>query len=50
MVTSQQADPNGHRRLMIREILGTEREVLIVHGERSYRLRITRTAKLILTK
>ena len=50
--SGEQADPNGHRRPMIqsRELFGTEREVLIVHGEQAYRLRITRTDKLILTK
>jgi len=33
-----------------RELFGAEREVLIVHGEQAYRLRNTRTDKLILTK
>ncbi len=32
------------------ELFGTRREVIIKHGEDEYRLRITRTDKLILTK
>jgi hemin uptake protein HemP len=32
------------------ELFGTRREVIIKHGQEEYRLRITRTDKLILTK
>jgi len=32
------------------ELFGTRREVIIKHGEEEYRLRITRSNKLILTK
>jgi|SoiMethySBSTD1v2_1073268.scaffolds.fasta_scaffold2536119_2 hemin uptake protein HemP len=32
------------------DLFGTEREVVIVHGKETYRLRITRADKLILTK
>jgi len=32
------------------DLFGTRREVIIKHGEEEYRLRITRSDKLILTK
>jgi hemin uptake protein HemP len=32
------------------ELFGTEREIVIIHREHAYRLRITRADKLILTK
>jgi hemin uptake protein HemP len=32
------------------DLFGTRREVIIKHGQEEYRLRITRTDKLILTK
>ena len=32
------------------ELMGTSRELLILHGEDKYRLRITSSGKLILTK
>jgi hemin uptake protein HemP len=32
------------------QLFGAAREVIIKHGEEEYRLRITRTDKLILTK
>jgi len=32
------------------ELFGTRREVIIKHGEKEYRLRVTRSDKLILTK
>jgi hemin uptake protein HemP len=32
------------------ELFGSRRELIIKHGEEEYRLRITRTDKLILTK
>ena len=37
-------------RLDSRELFATEREIIIVHGEESYRLRLTSQNKLILTK
>jgi len=37
------------RRIDVRELLGDRREVLIVHGGREYRLRLTSSGKLILT-
>jgi hemin uptake protein HemP len=37
------------RRIDVRELLGDRREVLIVHGGREYRLRLTSNGKLILT-
>lgn len=32
------------------ELLKDEREVILLHGEEEYRLRVTRNGKLILTK
>lgn len=43
------ADRRGVRRIDVRELLGDRREVLIVHGGREYRLRLTSNGKLILT-
>lgn len=37
------------RRVTSESLLGTRREVLIVHNGREYRLRLTRNGKLILT-
>ena len=37
-------------RLDSRELFATEREIIIVHGEENYRLRLTSQNKLILTK
>ena len=37
-------------RLDSRELFATEREIVIAHGEDSYRLRLTSQNKLILTK
>jgi hemin uptake protein HemP len=37
-------------RIDSRELFATEREILIAHGEESYRLRLTSQNKLILTK
>jgi hemin uptake protein HemP len=37
-------------RLDSRELFATEREIIIAHGEDSYRLRLTSQNKLILTK
>jgi hemin uptake protein HemP len=33
-----------------RELLSTEREIIIAHGDENYRLRLTSQNKLILTK
>ncbi len=40
---------NGNR-IDSRELLSNEREIIIVHGDDSYRLRLTSQNKLILTK
>lgn len=40
----------GPTRLLSQEILKGEREVLIVHFDEVYRLRVTRNGKLLLTK
>ena len=37
-------------RIDSRELFATEREIIIAHGEESYRLRLTSQNKLILTK
>ena len=37
------------RRISSREILGSATELVIVHGQREYRLRVTSNGKLILT-
>jgi hemin uptake protein HemP len=37
------------RRVRIEALVGAARELIIVHNGREYRLRITRTGKLILT-
>jgi hemin uptake protein HemP len=52
VASTAEADPScsGHRVVQSRDLFGTEREIVIVHGEEAYRLRITRTDKLILTK
>jgi hemin uptake protein HemP len=38
------------RRVSSQELLGTAREIEIVHGSQCYRLRLTSLGKLILTK
>ena len=47
-------DVNGvgpsHVRVPSREIFRGQREIVILHGDLEYRLRITRADKLILTK
>jgi hemin uptake protein HemP len=40
----------SHVRVSSREILRGQREIVILHGDHEYRLRITRADKLILTK
>lgn len=50
--------PAGHEdgpdpaapRIASAELLGTGRELMILHGQDTYRLRLTRHGKLILTK
>ena len=37
-------------RIDSRDLFSTEREIMIVHGEETYRLRLTSQNKLILTK
>jgi hemin uptake protein HemP len=37
-------------RIDSRELFSTEREIIITHGDESYRLRLTSQNKLILTK
>ena len=48
------AEGNGARpsrvRVSSREIFRGQREIVILHGDHEYRLRITRADKLILTK
>ncbi len=40
---------SAQRRIPSKELFGVEREVLIVHNGREYRLRLTQNGKLILT-
>jgi hemin uptake protein HemP len=40
----------SHVRVSSREIFRGQREIVILHGDHEYRLRITRADKLILTK
>jgi hemin uptake protein HemP len=40
---------NGNR-IDSRELLSSEREIIIAHGDENYRLRLTSQNKLILTK
>ena len=42
--------PASPRRLKVSELLASEREVILEHGDQDYRLRITASGKLILTK
>jgi hemin uptake protein HemP len=37
-------------RIDSRDLFSTEREIMIMHGEEAYRLRLTSQNKLILTK
>jgi hemin uptake protein HemP len=48
--TSEGKTPPRIRRLEVESLLGGGRECIIVHGESEYRLRITSSGKLILTK
>lgn len=41
---------SASRRVPVSDILGEEREVLLIHNGEAYRLRITANNKLILTK
>lgn len=40
----------AHLAVQSGQLFGTEREIVIIHREQRYRLRITRADKLILTK
>lgn len=48
------ATPDGvveeKKRMDVRELLGEERELILIHAGEQYRLRITANGKLILTK
>lgn len=43
------AAPSGTKRTTSEALLGPERELVIVHNGREYRLRLTQNGKLILT-
>lgn len=47
--TARSVVVNGNR-IDSRELFSTEREIIITHGDESYRLRLTSQNKLILTK
>ncbi|MGE0714269.1 MAG: hemin uptake protein HemP [Alphaproteobacteria bacterium] len=50
----EQRPADGHerhlRRVDVRTLLGDEREMILVHRDAEYRLRLTSNGKLILTK
>jgi hemin uptake protein HemP len=50
---SNTGNPTAHRgrdlRVTSSELLGSQRELVIVHAGREYRLRVTQNGKLILT-
>lgn len=48
--TGESSGSSGKRRVDSEALFGGGREILIVHGKEEYRLRITSTGKLILTK
>jgi hemin uptake protein HemP len=41
---------SGSRRLKVSDLMAGEREAILEHGGQDYRLRITASGKLILTK
>ncbi len=45
-----QVGADGQRRIDAAELLGADREVVILYADRAYRLQETATGKLILTK
>jgi hemin uptake protein HemP len=49
---SSPPDVAGFRRKVVRtrDLLGGSVEIILLHGEKEYRLRATRNGKLILTK
>jgi hemin uptake protein HemP len=47
---SSNATANDRRRLSSSVLFGERSEIVIVHNDEEYRLRITRAGKLILTK
>lgn len=44
------ADARGLKRISTSELMSGQREIIIVHEDREYRLRITQLGKLILTR
>lgn len=44
------ASSSALRRIELKDILGSAREVIICHGSEEYRLRLTSNEKLLLTK
>lgn len=44
------ADARGLKRVSTAELMSGQREIIIVHEDREYRLRITQLGKLILTR
>ncbi|MCC5859618.1 MAG: hemin uptake protein HemP [Ectothiorhodospiraceae bacterium] len=45
-----EADTGGKHTIRSADLLQGEREIIILHGNMPYRLRLTRQGKLILTK
>lgn len=48
--TGGAASPRSPRRLQASALLGGDRELILLHGDAEYRLRLTSNDKLILTK
>ncbi len=48
-LTRIKPDSPGPRKILSQSLLGTGRELVIVHNGKEYRLRVTQNGKLILT-
>jgi len=44
------ADSDGRKRVSVRELMGDDRDIVLVHEGSDYTLRITSNGRLILTK
>ena len=49
-VRDRSRPPASPRRLKVSDLLAGEREAILEHGDQDYRLRITASGKLLLTK
>ena len=48
--TAPRTEPRGTRSITVESLMAGARELVIVHREERYRLRLTQNGKLILTK